>query len=741
MFKRTEALTEIADGLGAIKSSCEHRGVLHLFDNHTVAQHFFRRLLNAVYDLELVELDNLKENFPAIDLGDTKKRIAYQVTTQKISDKVTKTLEKFDAHQLGSQFDTLKILVIGDRQKTYNAVVIPDRLEFSADDDIIDITGLLKYIGTLDTAHLKTIQKILSEEVNSPLKLASTATGLSELFIDISVVRDPPAHSDPSDTFTEDRVLHYTVAKEKGEEEVTVISPQMGYLSQMGRTPIEAISFFWNPFKCHYPSLDVTFVNNTGSTLVVTEAVFEVVESVPDLTPVIVLKDDNARMQLVIDNEGWGMVCNPVIRCNILPTGATEIRPDPSIGHISAAEPYAHEFQLPDFEETATLELDKTFAKLGVNLEAISQAGFRGQTPYTMHAMQNGLDVNLWQHYGRFPNLNTDEAWAPFPDGYAVVAGTLDYKDEVGTAYSVPFRVRVFLFQIKYSQPMPPSYTYNVMLEPEGKKYEVACSAVHSLQNGEADRIHIRVGCLRSATHKFRIKWRLSGGRELVSAPITLRHFIPRRWAHQQKNRGEVGQEEEVQLPPPNSQMGCVEASIRNAIEMAALVAQARQSATQMVGYFAYGSNMYMPRIQRWAKSARHILSMEIPGFVMKFNKLGEDGSAKCNIVHTGKDEDTVAGVVFEMTATDVAMLDEVERGYEMVELPLNLPSGPVRLLLHVATGENTAEGLLPFSWYKNYVLEGAKMFQLPQAYIESAILPVEAKCAPAPVDFESEKS
>src|SRR5205823_8736655 len=121
---------------------------------------------------------------------------------------------------------------------------------------------------------------------------------------------------------------------------------------------------------------------------------------------------------------------------------------------------------------------------------------------------------------------------------------------------------------IRYTLPMPPSYTYNVMLEPAGKKYEVFCPVVHSLQNGEADRIHIRVGCLRSAVHKLRIKWRLSGGSELVSGPITLRHFVPRRWAKKRRNRAEVGQEDEVQLPPPNSQMGCVEETIRTMMEM-----------------------------------------------------------------------------------------------------------------------------------------------------------------------------
>ena len=167
-----------------------------------------------------------------------------------------------------------------------------------------------------------------------------SAKELAGLSIDIGVVRDPPVQIDPNETFTDDTVLRYTLTKEKGEEEVTVILPQMGYLSQLGKSPIEAIPFFHNPFKCHYPSLDVTFVNNTGETLAIREAVFEVAESVPDISPVIVFKDSNAKMKLFIDNEGWGKVCNAVIRCNILPTGETDARPDPPISHISVAGPY-----------------------------------------------------------------------------------------------------------------------------------------------------------------------------------------------------------------------------------------------------------------------------------------------------------------------------------------------------------------------------------------------------------------
>ena len=167
VLNRTGLLTGIADGLGAIKSSCEARGLLHLFDNNKVAQHFFCRLLNEAYGLGLVELDNFEENYPAIDLGDTKKRIAYQITTTKTSDKVTKTLETYRRHGLEAQFDRVVVLVIGDRQGRYDAVEIPDGMKFSTFSSTTSASTLtvclLKHIGTLDTTfRLQVIAKVSS---------------------------------------------------------------------------------------------------------------------------------------------------------------------------------------------------------------------------------------------------------------------------------------------------------------------------------------------------------------------------------------------------------------------------------------------------------------------------------------------------------------------------------------------------------------------------------------------------
>ena len=324
---------------------------------------------------------------------------------------------------------------------------------------------------------------------------------LAGLTVDVGVDRDGFANVRTGESYPPERVLRYTPTKEAtGDEERLVIKPDMGYLSALGSDrPIEAIKFFYDPFLFQFPNLDVTFVNNTSETLAVTGAKFEVAESVPDMRPLILFKDGNARMILTIRNEGWGTVRNAVLKCNIVPTGCGEIRPDPPIDHISIAGPYRHEFAIGDFEDKFELNLESTFAGLGVDIPAITEAGFRSQPLYVDYAMRNGLDREGWQHFGRFPNLDTNDAWKPFPDGYAVVAGVLEYDEDSGggatTRRSLPFRVRVFLFKTKLSAPMPPSYQYNVSPQARRKAVRGILSRLPISQSGRA-RSHPHLCCV-----------------------------------------------------------------------------------------------------------------------------------------------------------------------------------------------------------------------------------------------------
>jgi hypothetical protein len=169
VFKRADSLEAIADGLAWIKLSCEQRGWLKLFDDHVVAQHFFCRFLNAAFNLGLVELDLIQSNHPAIDLGDSTNRIAYQITTERRGEKIQHTLDKFVQHGLAEQYDTLRILIVGDRQSTYKSVIVPVSLQFDSDRDILGIEELVKYIANVDTARLEYLRSILADELKEPI--------------------------------------------------------------------------------------------------------------------------------------------------------------------------------------------------------------------------------------------------------------------------------------------------------------------------------------------------------------------------------------------------------------------------------------------------------------------------------------------------------------------------------------------------------------------------------------------
>jgi len=56
-------------------------------------------------------MDKVRANYPAIDLGDAKRKVAYQITTEKRANKIQSTLDKFIQHKLNETYDTLKILI------------------------------------------------------------------------------------------------------------------------------------------------------------------------------------------------------------------------------------------------------------------------------------------------------------------------------------------------------------------------------------------------------------------------------------------------------------------------------------------------------------------------------------------------------------------------------------------------------------------------------------------------------
>ncbi len=136
--------------------------------------------------------------------------------------------------------------------------------------------------------------------------------------------------------------------------------------------------------------------------------------------------------------------------------------------------------------------------------------------------------------------------------------------------------------------------------------------------------------------------------------------------------------------------------------------------------YFAYGSNMFTPKMRDTAQSAEFKTLARLPGHILRFNKHRHtDGSGKGNIVATGNAQDEVWGVIFEIADADRKPLDDSEGGYDPVTIDVVTAAGWRPVLTYVAKPHRMNDGLKPYTWYKEFIVRSAKEHGLPAAYIQ----------------------
>lgn len=107
----------------------------------------------------------------------------------------------------------------------------------------------------------------------------------------------------------------------------------------------------------------------------------------------------------------------------------------------------------------------------------------------------------------------------------------------------------------------------------------------------------------------------------------------------------------------------------------------------------------------------------------MSFRKRSHDGTAKCDL-HRGNSEDIAEGVVFRLPREQQVVLDRFEgvgAGYEVLTLTVMLQSPrqqPLEVIAYQAVPPWITTELLPFCWYRDYVLEGGRAFGLSDAWM-----------------------
>jgi len=136
------------------------------------------------------------------------------------------------------------------------------------------------------------------------------------------------------------------------------------------------------------------------------------------------------------------------------------------------------------------------------------------------------------------------------------------------------------------------------------------------------------------------------------------------------------------------------------------------------VYYFAYGSNLHWPQMQKRCPSSRFVCAARLPGYqfgITRHSRLRDCGTANVFPV-IGKD---VWGAVYDVSDDDLMVMDGFEDGYRREILAVD-PRGagrqPIQVLVYLAEIEKPVP--LPSAEYKRLILQGAKRWQLPASYL-----------------------
>lgn len=136
---------------------------------------------------------------------------------------------------------------------------------------------------------------------------------------------------------------------------------------------------------------------------------------------------------------------------------------------------------------------------------------------------------------------------------------------------------------------------------------------------------------------------------------------------------------------------------------------------------FAYGSNMLCGRLQAPERcpSARAVGVAELPGYELRWHKKSRDGSGKCDITRSDQPGASVFGVLFEIARSEKIALDKAEGlGSGYGEMQVQVLLGADRRTVNAYAATEIDPTVKPYTWYRAFVVAGAKEHGLPAEYI-----------------------
>lgn len=150
--------------LAIVQCFIKKQNQLGYFDINKTCEYVFCKILNIVYGINLIDLNKaFNTNFPAIDLGDQKSRICYQITSENSATKIKQTICKFQELKFYKQYSELYFLLLSPKRTLRKPI---EYMNQSYKMLVTDFTDLEKEITRrCDHARMQNIIDILQREI------------------------------------------------------------------------------------------------------------------------------------------------------------------------------------------------------------------------------------------------------------------------------------------------------------------------------------------------------------------------------------------------------------------------------------------------------------------------------------------------------------------------------------------------------------------------------------------------
>ncbi|MBO9647584.1 MAG: gamma-glutamylcyclotransferase [Variovorax sp.] len=151
-----------------------------------------------------------------------------------------------------------------------------------------------------------------------------------------------------------------------------------------------------------------------------------------------------------------------------------------------------------------------------------------------------------------------------------------------------------------------------------------------------------------------------------------------------------------------------------------------------MPRYFAYGSNMSHDQIGARCPSRKFICVAELPGYRLAFTRYSP--KRQCGVADiVPAPGESVWGALFEMSTEDLDALDRHEGAhlsppaYVRAQVKVSTPDGGCLDAITYEVFDKSSVEHVPSTAYLGLMVEGARKWQLPDAY-QQALIGIQAE-------------